>query len=113
MMHEGEGIPATCVRGCVRRLPPRPVAAVDHPSTNEQSHVTRTDGAVPSSAPTLLTDAQLANRWQMSRGTLANQRYQGRGPAYVKLAGSVRYRESDVEAYEAAGRVDLGRPSDS
>jgi hypothetical protein len=36
----------------------------------------------------LLTDAQLAVRWQLSRGTLAHQRSQGRGPAYLKLAGA-------------------------
>ena len=53
----------------------------------------------------LLTDAQLALRWQLSRGTLANQRSQGRGPAYLKLAGRVRYRRSDIEAYEEAGFV--------
>jgi predicted DNA-binding transcriptional regulator AlpA len=50
----------------------------------------------------LLTDDQLAARWQLSRGTLANQRSQGRGPAYLKLAGRVRYRRSDIEAYEQA-----------
>jgi hypothetical protein len=44
-------------------------------------------------------------RWQLSRGTLANQRSQGRGPAYLKLAGRVRYRRSDIEAYEQAGFV--------
>lgn len=55
--------------------------------------------------PDLLTDAQLAERWQLSRGTLANQRSQGRGPAYLKIAGRVRYRRSDIEAYEKAGRV--------
>ena len=53
----------------------------------------------------LLTDAQLAARWQLSRGTLANQRSQGRGPAYLKLAGRVRYRRSDIEAYEQDGFV--------
>jgi len=53
----------------------------------------------------LLTDAQVAARWQLSRGTLANQRSQGRGPAYLKLAGRVRYRRSDIEAYEQAGFV--------
>jgi predicted DNA-binding transcriptional regulator AlpA len=53
----------------------------------------------------LLTDTQLAARWQLSRGTLANQRSQGRGPAYLKLAGRVRYRRSDIEAYEQAGFV--------
>ena len=70
--------------------------------------------------PHLLTDAQLAVRWQLSRGTLANQRSQGRGPAYRKLAGRVRYRLSDIEAYEqagfvsreAAGTTSLGDPSD-
>jgi hypothetical protein len=53
----------------------------------------------------LLTDAQLAERWQLSRGTLANQRSQGRGPAYLKIEGRVRYRRSDIEAYEQAGLV--------
>ena len=53
----------------------------------------------------LLTDAQLAERWQLSRGTLANQRSQGRGPSYVKIAGRVRYRRCDIEAYEQAGLV--------
>lgn len=55
--------------------------------------------------PELLTDAQLAERWQLSRGTLANQRSQRRGPAYVKIEGRVRYRWSDIEAYERAGLV--------
>ena len=42
------------------------------------------------------------------------------GPAYLKLAGRVRYRRSDIEAYEQAGFVtrepaeatSLGDPSD-
>ena len=63
------------------------------------------DDASPDAVHDLLTDAQLAARWQLSRGTLANQRSQGRGPAYLKLAGRVRYRRSDIEAYEQAGFV--------
>lgn len=55
--------------------------------------------------PELLTDAQLAQRWQLSRGTLANQRSQGRGPTYLKIAGRVRYRRTDIEAFEQAGLV--------
>ena len=55
--------------------------------------------------PELLTHAQLAERWQLSRGTLANQRSQGRGPAYPKIAGRVRYRRADIEAYEQSGLV--------
>jgi hypothetical protein len=68
------------------------------------SVVSRED-ASPHAVHDLLTDAQLAMRWQLSRGTLANQRSQGRGPAYLKLAGRVRYRRSDIEAYEEAGFV--------
>jgi hypothetical protein len=63
------------------------------------------DETAPEAMHDLLTDAQLAVRWQLSRGTLANQRSQGRGPAYIKLAGRVRYRRSDIEAYERAGFV--------
>jgi hypothetical protein len=63
------------------------------------------DDASPEAVHDLLTEAQLAVRWQLSRGTLANQRSQGRGPAYLKLAGRVRYRLSDIEAYEQAGLV--------
>jgi hypothetical protein len=63
------------------------------------------DDASPAAVHDLLTDAQLAARWQLSRGTLANQRSQGRGPAYLKLAGRIRYRLSDIEAYEQAGFV--------
>jgi len=63
------------------------------------------DDASPAAVHDLLTDAQLAARWQLSRGTLANQRSQGRGSAYLKLAGRIRYRLSDIEAYEQAGFV--------
>jgi hypothetical protein len=73
-------------------------------ATREGSHVSR-DEASPDAVHDLLTDAQLAIRWQLSRGTLANQRSQGRGPAYLKLAGRVRYRRSDIEAYEQTGFV--------
>jgi predicted DNA-binding transcriptional regulator AlpA len=71
----------------------------------EAASVVSRDDASLEAVHDLLTDAQLAARWQLSRGTLANQRSQGRGPAYVKLAGRVRYRRSDIEAYEQAGFV--------
>ena len=78
--------------------PPRTSAA-------QEASVPSYDDASPEAVHDLLTDAQLAARWQLSRGTLANQRSQGRGPAYLKLAGRVRYRLSDIEAYEQAGFV--------
>ena len=48
-----------------------------------------------------LTPAALAARWQLSPRTLANQRYLGVGPAWIKVGGSVRYTVAAVEAYEA------------
>ncbi|GAA1431399.1 hypothetical protein GCM10009616_18420 [Microlunatus lacustris] len=53
----------------------------------------------------LLTDVELAERWQLSRGTLANIRSRGDGVPYVKVGGRVRYALADVLAYEAARRV--------
>lgn len=47
-----------------------------------------------------LTPKQLASRWRVDSRTLAGQRYQGIGPAYVKIGGVVRYSLEDVEAYE-------------
>jgi hypothetical protein len=104
------------------RLAPVPLdgASTNRASAARGTSVVSSDGASPAAAPDLLTDAQLAVRWQLSRGTLANQRSQGRGPAYLKLAGRVRYRRSDIEAYEQAGFVSrapagttsFGDPSD-
>jgi hypothetical protein len=56
----------------------------------------------------LLTDAQLAVRWQLSRGTLANQRSQGRGPAYLKFGRpgpipTLRYRSLRTGRIRVAG----------
>lgn len=53
-------------------------------------------------ADLLLTEDQLADRWQCSVKKLQNDRLTGRGPNYVKLGRSVRYRFSDVLAYEEA-----------
>ena len=85
------------------RLDPLPLGDASRKRVTRGPSVVSPDDASPE--PDLLTDAQLAVRWQLSRGTLANQRSQGRGPAYLKLAGRVRYRLSDIEAYEQAGFV--------
>lgn len=57
------------------------------------------------SAPTYLTTETLAERWEVSPGTLANWRTRGTGPTYCKIGNSVRYALTDVEQYEAAGRT--------
>lgn len=51
-----------------------------------------------------LTENQLAERWQVNPGSLANARGRGRNVVgYIKLLGSrVRYPLVLVEAYEAA-----------
>jgi hypothetical protein len=54
---------------------------------------------------TLLTTRDLAQRWQVNAGSLANDRSAGRGVPYVKIGGAVRYRLSDVEVFEASCRV--------
>lgn len=52
-----------------------------------------------------LTPKQLADRWSITTGTLANWRSQGRGPAFGRIGSRVRYRVEDVTAFEAAGQV--------
>ena len=46
-----------------------------------------------------LTEKALADEIQVKPQTLAVWRTQGRGPAFVKLGRSVRYRRVDVEQF--------------
>ena len=53
----------------------------------------------------LLTEKQLAERWGMSPATLRQWRVagnNGRYPVFIKIGRLVRYRLSDIEAYEAS-----------
>lgn len=52
--------------------------------------------------PDLLTPADLARRWGVAVGTLANLRSAGRGPGFVKVLSRVRYPLDLVRQYEAA-----------
>ena len=97
----GTGLHLGGVRGLSLRTAPEAGQ-----SDREPDEARRVNEDSQDAGPALLTDAQLAERWQLSRGTLANQRSQGRGPAYLKIAGRVRYRRSDIEAFERAGRVE-------
>lgn len=47
----------------------------------------------------LMTPEQLAEFLQVSTGSLANDRYLGRGVRFIKLGKLVRYRRSDVLAH--------------
>jgi hypothetical protein len=48
----------------------------------------------------LLTPIQLADRWGVTTGHLANLRYQGEGIGYLKIGSRVAYRYCDVVAFE-------------
>lgn len=52
-----------------------------------------------------LDDRELAARWNCSPKTLRNQRSLRMGCPYVHLGRLVRYRLSDVLAFEADGRI--------
>lgn len=47
----------------------------------------------------LYTQDQLALAWQKPPAVLANWRYMGLGPKFIKIGKSVRYRASDLETY--------------
>jgi hypothetical protein len=55
--------------------------------------------------PVLLTPDDLASRWQVHPGSLANARSAGVGVPFIKIGARVRYRLADVEAFEAAALV--------
>jgi len=49
----------------------------------------------------LWTQEQLAQHWLVSEGTLERWRCEGIGPVFLKIRGNVRYRTSDIMAFEA------------
>ncbi len=48
----------------------------------------------------LLTPAQLADRWGVTTGHLANLRHHGEGISYLKIGSRIAYRFADVMAFE-------------
>ena len=59
----------------------------------------------------LLTEAQAADLLALKPDTLRRWRYQGRGPTFVRVGASVRYRITDVERWIAANTVQPRRAS--
>jgi predicted site-specific integrase-resolvase len=47
-----------------------------------------------------ISQTELAQRWQLSESTLERWRAEGIGPVFLKLRGQVRYRDTDILAYE-------------
>ena len=51
----------------------------------------------------VMTEKQVADRWQVSLKTLRRWRLDGEGPVWHKLFGHVRYHEADVLEFERRG----------
>ena len=49
-----------------------------------------------------MTQAELADRWRVTTRTLERWRVGGKGPAWLQLNGSIRFRVEDVLAFERA-----------
>ncbi len=47
-----------------------------------------------------ISQTELAQRWQLSESTLERSRSDGLGPVFLNLRGQVRYRDTDILAYE-------------
>jgi excisionase family DNA binding protein len=47
----------------------------------------------------LLTEREVAEALAVSRQTVSNWRFKGRGPRYLKVGRLVRYRPGDVEEF--------------
>ena len=52
-------------------------------------------------SPTFLDTRELAARHRKTPQAIRAARVTGGGPPFVKIGGAVRYRLSDIEAYEA------------
>lgn len=50
----------------------------------------------------LLTEADLADRWGIAPKTLANQRWRGDGPPFIKLGRLVRYDPETADEWAAS-----------
>ena len=54
----------------------------------------------------LVNEYQAAEQLCIAVQTLRNWRHMRRGPAYLKISRSVRYKPEDLEAYMDANRID-------
>lgn len=54
-----------------------------------------------------LTQEELAERWKISTATLERDRSRRQGCKYLKIGGLIRYRLSDILAYEESCEVGM------
>jgi hypothetical protein len=61
-----------------------------------------------SAVPTFLTSKELADRWRLSDQTLANWRYAGKGPPFIRVGARVLYPSEGIHAFERLSQQWLG-----
>lgn len=62
----------------------------------------------------LLTPTEVSDYLGVPVGTLANWRYQGRGPSFLRVGRHVRYRTEDLAMWVEAQLAEIsGRPPDT
>jgi hypothetical protein len=55
-----------------------------------------------------LTSKELADRWRLSDQTLANWRYAGKGPPFIRVGARVLYPAEGIHAFERLSQQWLG-----
>ena len=55
--------------------------------------------------PALITEKQLAERWQMNKRSLYRLRSEGTGPPYIKIGVTILYKLADIKAYEKQNTI--------
>ena len=74
-------------------------------ATKRVNETESTTNQINEATQTFITTKQLAARWGVSEEKLELDRYSVRGAPFVKLGRHVRYRLSDLLAYERAQTV--------
>jgi len=53
-----------------------------------------------------LTSKELSDRWRLSDQTLANWRYAGKGPPFIRVGSRVLYPVEGINAFEKSSNFD-------
>ncbi len=70
------------------------------------NHLAKTTARLPHALADLMTPIDVSLYLGVPLGTLANWRYLGRGPAFLRVGRHVRYRAADVTAWVEAQLTD-------
>lgn len=76
------------------------------------THPATTTARQPRALADLMTPVDVSRYLGVPAGTLANWRYLGRGPAFLRVGRHVRYRDADVTAWVDAQLNDRAQHSE-